>query len=1047
MNQIDRFVATCPDWTAFWNGLTTAPSVLPGEAFERLTQLYLQSHPEYRTQLRHVWRVPEEVPPRIRDRLRLPSSDEGIDLLAETNDGKFWAIQCKFRSDTRKPLTYSELSTFTSLTFVTCKGISLAVVAHTCSKPVRKHKYLGNATEIGLDRWLGLNDEDWRAIQARIAGKPVALTPRIPRPHQQRAIDAAQSHFSTESRGRLIMPCATGKSLTAFWIAQALDAKSIVVAVPSLALIRQSLLDWTREYLAHGEVPQWLVVCSDESAAKVDRDEFVGDTYDLGIPTTTKAADIVPFLRKRTDHRIIFTTYQSSVTLAQAARDARVTFDLAIFDEAHRTVGAKSKAFAALLSDRNIAVRRRLFMTATERVVNGDSDEVFSMNDEGIYGKRFHQFTFKDAIAQGIISDYRILTITVNDQSIRNLMAENRLIDLKGDETDAQSLAAGIALRRAFENHGITHAISFHRSIKAASQFCDRQAALDEPIVLKLTSMHVSSKKAAGERADLMRRFVGERLALMTNARCLTEGVDVPAIDCVLFADPKQSVVDIVQAAGRALRPHPNKRYGYILLPLVVPAGMEVSAFAETTAFKRVARTITALSTQDERIAEQFRAIEHGRKLTSNIVEIEGDVPVGLQLDINAFAEQVGTKIWERVGIANWRPFDEGRSYVRKLGLAGHEGWRKYSREGRLPSDIPSTPWHIYRADGWQSLGDWLGTDFVATGKRRYRPFAEARKFCRNLNLEGQADWQTQYVKSGRLPADIPSNPQRIYGGEGWAGWGDWLGTGNVASTVRRFREFSDAAVFVRSLNLNSQGEWRVWAKSADRPDDIPALPDRTYKEKGWMGWGYWLRGECRAHFLGFNAARAFGRSLGLRSISEWRRVSETADFPRNVPHSPDKHYASSGWNGWDDWLGVRLLRRVVLFLPFHDAREYARSLQLKSRAGWEALALTRSLPNNIPHKPSHVYMSKGWMGWGDWLGTYTLAPRFRKYRSFTEARTFARSLSLASQKEWLVRCKSSEIPPDIPANPAGVFRDKGWIGWSDWLGTDTKHKSKRSTG
>ena len=128
-----------------------------------------------------------------------------------------------------------------------------------------------------------------------------------------------------------------------------------------------------------------------------------------------------------------------------------------------------------------------------------------------------------------------------------------------------------------------------------------------------LTSLHVSSKKSAGERAELMREFVGEQRALMTNARCLTEGVDVPAIDCVLFADPKQSVVDIVQAAGRALRPYPGKDYGYILLPLVVPAGMDVDTFAETTEFKQVARTITALSTQDERIAEQFRVVEHGQ--------------------------------------------------------------------------------------------------------------------------------------------------------------------------------------------------------------------------------------------------------------------------------------------------------------------------------------------------------------------------------------------------------------------------------------------------
>ena len=776
MNRIDRLIVGCPNWAALWAALTTSTEVEPGEAFERVTQLYLQSHPEYRTQLEHVWRVPEEVPPRIRQRLNLPSTDEGIDLLARTHDGRFWAIQCKFRSDTKKPLTYGELSTFTSLAFVTCKDISLAVVAHTCSKPVRKHKYLGNATEIGLDRWLGLTDEDWQGIQGQIKGRITKLKPRSPRPHQQAAIQAAQKHFATEARGRMIMPCATGKSLTAFWIARALDAKSIIVAVPSLALIRQSLLDWTREYLAHGEEPQWLVVCSDESTGKLEQDEFVGQTYDLGIPTTTQSEEIVPFLRKRTGRRIVFTTYQSSGTLAAAAREAEVTIDLAILDEAHKTVGVKSKAFATLLSDASIPVQRRLFMTATERVLRGESDDVFSMDDEAVYGQRFHQLTFKDAIAQGIISDYKILTITVSDQTIRDLVAENRLIDVKGDETDAQSLAAAVALRRSFEKHGITHAISFHRSIKAASTFAERQGVLDDAMRSPLTSLHVSSKKSAGERAELMREFVGERRALMTNARCLTEGVDVPAIDCVLFADPKQSVVDIVQAAGRALRPYPGKDYGYILLPLVVPAGMTVDTFAETTEFKQVARTITALSTQDERIAEQFRVVEHGRSSKGKIVEIEGDVPKGLRLSLDAFADQIGLRLWERLG-ATWEerfqqllrfrdkfghcdvPYD----YTEDMALARwvtfqrfQEGRKTLSTVKRAQLNAVGFSWDL-RRDAWDEMCARLEAQVQREG-----PHLLGASKIGDRRVEKWLEAQRGWYRSGRLRGDRAERLERL---------------------------------------------------------------------------------------------------------------------------------------------------------------------------------------------------------------------------------------------------------------------------------------------
>lgn len=983
MHRIDQLIARSSSWDAFWTALTHAFSFPLGEAVERITQLYLQSHPEYRSELKRVWRVPEEVPPSLRRRLRLPSTDEGIDLLAETRDGKYWAIQCKFRSDTKKPLTYGELSTFTSLAFVTCKGISLAIVAHTCSKPVRKHQYLGNTAEIGLDRWLGLTREDWRAIQAQIAGKTLPLVRRPPRPHQKVAIEAARKHFATEARGRMIMPCGTGKSLTAFWIAQALDAKTIIVAVPSLALIRQSLLDWTREYLAHEERPHWLVVCSDETTGKLERDEFVGQTYDLGIPTTTSAKEIVPFLRHRGGRRLIFTTYQSSAALAQASRTAGITIDLAILDEAHKTVGVKSKTFAALLSDENIRVRRRLFMTATERVLCGKNDDVFSMDDETVYGKRFHQLTFKDAIAQKIISDYRILTITVSDQSIRDLIVENRLIDVKGDETEVQALAAAVALQRAFQMHGVKHAISFHRSIKAASDFRDRQAAIDEATRSRIASLHVSSKKTAGERAELMRDFIGEKRALMTNARCLTEGVDVPAIDCVLFADPKQSVVDIVQAAGRALRPFPGKQYGYILLPLVVPAGIEVGTFAETTEFKQVTRTITALSTQDERIAEQFRVVEYGRKRTAKVVEIEGDVPVGLKLDIAAFAEQIGIKLWERVARANWRSFEFAREFARNQHLRNETQWREYSQTRTLPFDIPASPRKVYANKGWKNWPDWLGSNETPRGG--CRSFHAAREFVRALSLKSDGEWRN-YLKKNALPSDIPAHPERVYRNSGWMNLGDWLGTGYVATYSRKYRQFDAAREYVRALGLANQKAWKDYYKSGRKPADIPTNPNNVYRDEGWKGLG--------------------------------------------------------------DWLGTGTTApRLREYLDFEEARKCVRALGIKSWTLWRKYATSGKKPKGIPSDPKMVYRGKGWVGLGDWLGTGTLAPRNRKFRSFANARAFSRSLMLHSRSEWHAFCASGDRPADVPSNPDKSYRGKGWAGMRDWLGTQPalKHKHAKS--
>jgi superfamily II DNA or RNA helicase len=708
------------------------------------------------------------------------------------------------------------------------------------------------------------------------------------------------------------MPCGTGKSLTAYWIGDALKAKSIVIAVPSLALIRQSLSDWTREFLAHGVRPDWICVCSDESVGNLERDEFVGEVYELGLPTHTDTNEIVKLLRDPSDGpKIVFTTYQSSGKLAAAARKARLRFDLAILDEAHKTVGAHSKLFATLLSDKKIKVRRRLFMTATERIFLGDRKDVVSMDSEKDYGKRFYHLSFKEAIKQHIIADYKIVTVTVSDDRILSLIKENHILNLNLrdlDEAEAQAIAAGIALKWVYKNHQVKHAISFHRSIRAADCFREQQDALNRlrHIGPTTTNLHISSKKTAGQRSDLLREFVGLKRGLMTNARCLTEGIDVPAIDCVMFADPKQSRIDIVQAAGRALRQAPGKDYGYIVIPLIVPEGVDFDEFAEASAFKRVAQTITALSTQDERIAEEFRAIEAGRISTGKIVEIEGDVPVGMKMKLGDFAETISTRLWQSVGRANWRPFEDARAFARGLDLKNFTEWRLYCGSGKKPSDIPVNPARAYANEGWAGLGDWLGT-----GRRRggFWPFKKARPFVHRLGLKNHIEWLA-YVRSGKKPNDIPANPSISYGKD-WAGWGDWLGTDFVHHSRREYQPFKKARAFSRSLDLECADDWREYCKSGRRLADVPSNPNVVYAKAGWIGWSDWLGtgkvplGQWRS----FRKARAFARHLGLNSKGEWTAYCASGKKPADIPASPDAVYANKGWIRFGDWLGTGNVR------------------------------------------------------------------------------------------------------------------------------------------
>lgn len=752
MSSTDSILNKTSSWDDFWKLTKGLSNQEKGHLFERLTELVLKSKPEYVSLVKRVWRQSEGIPTDVREHLRLPKSDEGIDLIAETHRGEYWAIQCKFKGDHSAP-TYKEISTFGNLAHNYCKNISRSFLFHTGEKGVLKKKLLGDTfTQAGLEFWLGLTVDDWKAIKDGLSGKTIRPKPRLPRPHQEKAIRQAKEHFIKKkaSRGKLIMPCGTGKSLTAFWITQALKSKNVIVAVPSLSLIKQSLEDWTRELLAINEKirPEWLCICSDDSTGKLEKDEFVSDIYSLGIPTTTDPKEIKSFIsRPSKGKKIIFTTYQSSDRLAQVAKSLKFTFDLAILDEAHKTVGEKSKAFATLLFDKNISIRQRIFMTATERVVRGKNDEVLSMDDKSIYGDRFYLLTFKEAIHSNppIISDYKIITVMVTNDEINELIEKNKLLTDKSkklDEKEAQAIAAVVALRKSYEQYGIKHAVSFHSSISRADDFTTLNDTLSKTGSFRpIKSYHISSKKSAGDRAQLLRDFSSEKLSLITNARCLTEGVDVPSIDCVLFADPRQSVVDIVQASGRALRNAPGKKYGYIMLPIVVPDGMELNEFAETTPYKQIVRIISALSTQDERIAEEFRIIDSGKRVSKGrIINITGSVPVGLKTSFSDFADGIETKIWDKVGKVNWRKFVDARAFVHKLNFQSLTEWYNYSKSPNLPKDIPATPNSVYKNSGWISAGDWLGTGRIADQLKSFRTYAQAREFARALKLKSYSE-------------------------------------------------------------------------------------------------------------------------------------------------------------------------------------------------------------------------------------------------------------------------------------------------------------------
>ncbi len=425
----------------------------------------------------------------------------------------------------------------------------------------------------------------------------------------------------------------------------------------------------------------------------------------------------------------------------------------------------------------------------------------------------------------------------------------------------------------------------------------------------------------------------------------------------------------------------------------------------------------------------------------------------------------------EATQLRRYRAFDSAREFVRQLGLRSQTDWRRYcngtlSGKGQCPEDIPAAPNHVYKEDDWLGWGDWLGTGTVANHRRQFRPFEAARALARGLGLTGESDWR-RYC-AGRLlgkdkkPEDIPAAPYRTYENEGWLGWGDWLGTGTVAPQLRLFRPFDRAREFVGQLGLQSQAEWIEYCKGGlphkgKRPDDIPIAPHRVYRNEGWLGWGDWLgTGTVSPRFRRYRSlrrARAFVRRLSLHSEQEWMqyrqgRVLDKGKRPADIPIRPDQIYRVDDCLGRGDGLGTGFAaKRLLQYRAFPEARAFVRQLGLGGRREWTEyckghLPSKGARPEDIPVSPDHVYRNQGWLGWGDWLGTQTVATRLRRVRPFQEARTFARSLGLKSAAQWREYCKGKlpnlgRKPEDIPTAADRIYQEEGWLGWGDWLGTN----------
>ena len=694
-----------------------------GDAFEVFAEAYIAT--QKIALAKEVWPF-ESIPFEQRKALSLDTGrDMGVDGTYLTIDGELRAYQVKFRTN-RPSLTWDELSTFMGLT----DQVSQRVLFTNCEAlPNLMQDRSGFVAIRGsdLDRLIA---EDFEAMHQWLSSGLISKHHKMPFPHQQEALTNISRGLDENDRATVVMACGTGKSLVALWAAEQREYKTLLVLVPSLALVRQLLHEWLRE--TKWEDLSFICVCSDSTVTK-GVDELIVHQADLDFSVTTESAIVQQFLSKSFDGtKIVFSTYQSAPVVAAAmpvgADGVAEAFDLGIFDEAHKTASRDGTRFSFALEDSNLPIRKRLFFTATPRHYDirkkdkeGDSTLVYSMDKLEVYGPVVHTLSFAEAARRNIICDYKVVISVVTSAMVNAQLLQHGEVIVDGYVVKARQvalqIALQIALQKAVEKYGVSRIFTFHGTVEAARSFTSDDGEGIHKHLSGFTTLHVSGAMPTSRREDQMKAFRQAEKAVMSNARCLTEGVDVPAVDMVAFISPRKSKVDIVQATGRAMRKSPGKEFGYVMVPLFLEQaeGESIEDALRRAGFEDIWDLLGAMKEQDDVLTDIFKQMgeEKGRTGGYNESRFEERVDVlGPTLSLEIIRQSITAACLESLGVS-WDQW-----YGRLQEFVVQEG------HCRIPS-IYVTP------DGYR-LGSWVASQ---------RSMRRTLSLDRRQRLESIANW------------------------------------------------------------------------------------------------------------------------------------------------------------------------------------------------------------------------------------------------------------------------------------------------------------------
>lgn len=706
-----------------------------GTAFEKMVVAYLENEPAYKQKFQNVWML-NEVPAEY----NISKKDTGVDIVAKGYDDKLTAVQAKFykgkvgKKEIDSFIAEAGKNYYDSGMLVSSTDELNKNVEETFAKQTKPF------TTIGLSQLRNAHFQ-WQKFSFSKENKNLSTKKKNqPRDYQNEAIARAVKYFKTNSRGKLIMAPGTGKTFTSLKIAEALmndqhkQEFNVLYLVPSIQLLSQTLFSWNDNVSDDIHMTSFSVVSDTKANKKKQKDDDNLGAQDIGFEPTTNVESLVNNYKfseahkLNNDMRVVFSTYQSIDVIKKAQEAGYPEFDLIVADEAHRTTGAQAlnedSIFTEVHSNNNVKSKLRLYQTATPKIYDQNAKKkakeksivVSSMDDKDIYGEEIYRLGFGDAVSKGILTDYKVSVLAISESYINKDMqkimsADNQLkVDYIGKIIGVwNAMVKRDGITGEITGAPMKRAIAFSDTIEHSKFIADEFNQVvndyldsDDDANIAEDSFHVDVHHVDGGLNSMEKNSQIDWLGsddieenharVLSNVRFLTEGIDVPNLDAIIFFSPKKSQVDIVQAVGRIMRKSEDKLYGYIILPIVVADGLDANiALDNDKKYKQVWQVLNALRSTDERFDAEVNTLDLNKKKSGriNIIGVDSspddtvdedthkreeiseqlEFPLQYQEMRNAFYGKIVQRVGDRRYLEDWSKdvADIAKMYIRRI--------------------------------------------------------------------------------------------------------------------------------------------------------------------------------------------------------------------------------------------------------------------------------------------------------------------------------------------------------------------------------------------